>query len=150
MSAWSDRYCCSPTAGFRAPATTTIARHTISAPVHYRETADRSECSPSPARRTGVTAACAALRRAVYDEVGGLSHTFPRSFNDVDLAFKLTSRGYRIIWTPFAELSHFESLTRDPTVAEIEVRNLYERWEMYMAHEPYARGIDQWWTSMPI
>lgn len=100
--------------------------------------------------RTGVTAACAALRREVYDEVGGMSTTFPRSFNDVDLGFKLIHNGYRIIWTPFAQLYHFESLTRDPTVSESEVDALFERWGVVLEHEPYAKGIDQWWTSMPI
>ena len=100
--------------------------------------------------RTGVTGACAALRREVYEEVGGLSPTFPRSFNDVDLAYKLISAGYRVVWTPFAELYHFESLSRDPRVSEDEVRALYDRWETFMMDEPYARGVDQWWTSMPI
>ena len=75
--------------------------------------------------RTGVTAACAALRRATYDEVGGLSLEFPNSFNDVDLAFKLLLRGLRVIWTPFAQLYHFESLSRDPAVSTEEVLRLY-------------------------
>ncbi len=100
--------------------------------------------------RTGVTAACAAIRRDVYDAVGGLSMAFPRSFNDVDLAFKLLARGYRIIWTPFARLHHFESLSRDPRVSESEVEALFERWGWMMESEPYAKGIDQWWTSMSI
>jgi GT2 family glycosyltransferase len=100
--------------------------------------------------RTGVTAACAAIRREVYEEVGGLSTTFPRSFNDVDLAFKLLKLGYRIIWTPFAILHHFESMTRDPRVESDEVEALYDRWGLMMETEPYAKGIDPWWTSMPI
>lgn len=100
--------------------------------------------------RTGVTAACAALRREVYDEIGGLSMSFPRSFNDVDLAFKLLERGYRIVWTPFARLYHFESLSRDPRVEAEEVNALLDRWGTMMEREPYARGIDQWWTSMPV
>ena len=100
--------------------------------------------------RTGLTAACAAIRREVYDEVGGLSPTFPRSFNDVDLGFKLINHGYRIIWTPFAVLYHFESLTRDPKVDADEVGALFDRWGTTMESEPYAKGVDQWWTSMPI
>jgi glycosyltransferase involved in cell wall biosynthesis len=100
--------------------------------------------------RTGLTAACAALRREVYDEVGGLSTTFPKSFNDVDLGFKLLSRGYRLIWTPFAKLYHFESLTRDPTVSDDEVDAMFDRWGIMLEREPYAKGIDQWWTSMSI
>jgi GT2 family glycosyltransferase len=100
--------------------------------------------------RTGLTAACAAIRRDVFDEIGGLSTSFPRSFNDVDLGFKLLRRGYRLIWTPFAQLYHFESLTRDPTVSVDEVDALFDRWGATLEEEPYAKGIDAWWTSMPI
>ena len=96
--------------------------------------------------RTGVTAACAALRREVYDQVGGLSNSFPRSFNDVDLGFKLLLAGYRIIWTPFAELYHFESLTRNPTVDSAEVNALYARWSWMLKSDAYVREADAWWS----
>lgn len=77
---------------------------------------------------SGVTGAAAMCRRAVYDEVGGLSVTFPNCFNDVDFAFKILEKGYRILWTPFARLYHFESATRDATVDQKELMLLMDRW----------------------
>jgi len=59
-----------------------------------------------------VTAACLLTRRQVFDEVQGFDEEYPLSFNDVDFCLKIRQRGYRIIWTPHAELLHFESKTR--------------------------------------
>lgn len=81
-----------------------------------------------PSERSGATFAAVAIRRKVFETVGGLSEGFPRAFNDVDFGNKLRRNEYRIIFTPKAILHHFESLTRDPRVEEFEVRYLYQRW----------------------
>jgi GT2 family glycosyltransferase len=60
-----------------------------------------------------VTAACLVLRKAVFEEAGGLDALrLPVAFNDVDLCLKIRALGYRILWTPFARLYHFESASR--------------------------------------
>jgi GT2 family glycosyltransferase len=66
------------------------------------------------ARNTSaVTAACLAMRRTVFDEVGGFDEQhLPVAFNDVDLCLKVGQRGYQIICTPQAELTHLESISR--------------------------------------
>jgi GT2 family glycosyltransferase len=62
---------------------------------------------------SAVTGACAAIRRAVFFEVGGLDEVdLPRTFNDVDLCLRLGDYGYRVVWTPYAELFHLESVSR--------------------------------------
>ena len=61
---------------------------------------------------SAVTGACLMIRKSVFDEVGGFDPGYPLSFNDIDLCLKIRERGYLIIWTPFAELYHFESKTR--------------------------------------
>jgi GT2 family glycosyltransferase len=62
---------------------------------------------------SAVTGACLAIRRAVFDEIGGLdAEAFPVAFNDIDLCFRARAHGYRVIWTPHAELFHLESATR--------------------------------------
>ena len=61
---------------------------------------------------SAVTAACLMTRRAVFEEVGGFDEEFGLDFNDIDLCLRLGRRGYRIVWTPYAELYHFESKTR--------------------------------------
>jgi GT2 family glycosyltransferase len=60
-----------------------------------------------------VTAACLAVRKSVYEEIGGLDAVNLRvAFNDVDFCLKLLKAGYRNVFTPHALLYHHESLSR--------------------------------------
>ena len=60
-----------------------------------------------------VTAACLAVRKSVYEEVGGLDAVNLKvAFNDVDFCLKLLKAGYRNVFTPHALLYHHESLSR--------------------------------------
>jgi GT2 family glycosyltransferase len=63
---------------------------------------------------SAVTAACLMLRREVFEEVGGLDERYILAFNDVDICVRIRQKGYRIVWTPFAELTHHETKTRGP------------------------------------
>lgn len=88
----------------------------------------------------GVTAACALMPTAVFFEAGGFTGLLPGNFNDVDLCMKVTWLGYKIYWTPHAELYHFESKTRDATVMNFEVDVNWGRWANRMhdaAYWPY-------------
>jgi GT2 family glycosyltransferase len=59
---------------------------------------------------SAVTGACAAIRREVFFEVGGLDEVnLAMAFNDIDLCLRVGDYGYRVVWTPFAELFHLES-----------------------------------------
>lgn len=77
---------------------------------------------------SGVTAACAAFRRGVYEEVGGLSEALPRNYNDVDMCLKIRQRGYRILWIGSSVLYHFESKTRESGIEQWERDFLARRW----------------------
>lgn len=61
---------------------------------------------------SAVTGACLMVRRNVFEEVGGFDERFLLAYNDFDLCLRVRQRGWQIIWTPFAELYHFESKTR--------------------------------------
>lgn len=62
---------------------------------------------------SAVTAACMAISRNAFLDVGGFDEVhLPVAFNDVDLCLRLLARGYRNIFTPFAELIHHEFATR--------------------------------------
>lgn len=61
---------------------------------------------------SAVTAACMVLRKKAYLEIGGFDEELGLVFNDVDLCLRLGERGYRNLWTPFATLYHYESVTR--------------------------------------
>ena len=87
---------------------------------------------------SGITGACAAIPRDKYFQVGGFSTAFPHSFNDVDFAFKVLEYGYRIIWTPFAKLFHFESLSRNPAVNDYEYHRLMDRWGRHFGRDKYT------------
>jgi GT2 family glycosyltransferase len=70
---------------------------------------------------SAVTAACMVLRREVFDEVGGLDEThLPIAYNDVDLCLRIREKGYRVLWTPYAELYHHESASRGSDSAPTE------------------------------
>lgn len=88
---------------------------------------------------SGLTGAAMMCRRDVYEKVGGFSVAFPNCFNDVDFCFKILEAGYRIIWSPFARLYHFESLSRDSRVDERELKRLSDRWGRYFDDDRFCR-----------
>lgn len=59
-----------------------------------------------------VTGACIAIRRAVYQAVGGMDEAFPTTWNDIDLCQRVRRAGLRVVWTPHAVLTHLEGETR--------------------------------------
>lgn len=91
---------------------------------------------------SAVTGACLMVRRELFDAVGGLDERLPIEFNDVDFCLRLTQRGYRNVWTPFAELYHHESASR--TLGNISARQMREdgiaymtrRWQDLLQNDP--------------
>jgi GT2 family glycosyltransferase len=79
-----------------------------------------------------VTAACLAMQRHLFERLGGFNEEDVKiAFNDVDLCVRIRQAGYRIIWTPFAQLVHHESKSRGSDVAP-ERRERFQREEAYM------------------
>ena len=75
--------------------------------------------------------------RAVFDAVGGLSLTLPINYNDVDYCLKLRYRGWRVVFTPEAQLYHYETSSRP--IAEVdtaELDQLHGRWLDYRVNDP--------------
>ena len=52
------------------------------------------------------------VKKSLYEEVGGLEEEFVISLNDVDFCLKIREKGYLNVFTPFAELYHYESISR--------------------------------------
>lgn len=94
---------------------------------------------------SAVTAACVMIPKRVWDKVHGLDESFEVAFNDVDLCMRIRKAGYLIVWTPYAELYHYESKSRgcEDTPEkkkrfEGEVRRFQERWSKELeAGDPY-------------
>ncbi len=61
---------------------------------------------------TAMITACAAIRRSIYQRVGGMDESLPVACNDLDLCLRVAELGYRNVLTPHAELYHHESASR--------------------------------------
>ncbi len=61
---------------------------------------------------SAVTAACMMIKSAVFKAVDGFDEELKVAFNDIDLCMKVRSKGEKIIFTPYAELYHYESKSR--------------------------------------
>lgn len=61
---------------------------------------------------SAVTAACMMTKKSAWEKVGGMEERLAVAYNDIDYCLKLQEAGYRIVFTPYAELTHYESKTR--------------------------------------
>jgi GT2 family glycosyltransferase len=103
----------------------------------------------TPRNVSAVTAACLAMRKSVYQEVGGLdAERLAVAFNDVDLCLKIRKAGYDIVWTPFAELYHHESASRgedrapaDQARFNAEIATMRERWGKALESDPFYNAV---------
>ncbi len=94
---------------------------------------------------TAVTGACLMVKKRLFQEVGGLDEGFVVSLNDVDFCLKLREKGLLNVFTPFAELFHYESASRgaDDTGEkarryEKESERFREKWKAALeAGDPY-------------
>ena len=87
---------------------------------------------------SAVTAACLATRRSVVAEIGGFDECFATDYNDIDFCLKIREAGYRIAYTPYAELFHFESVSINRTGQDFdEVSRFGEKWGHILARDPH-------------
>ena len=91
---------------------------------------------------TALTGACVAVRRSVFEEVGGFSEAFPMNYNDVDFSLKIGRLGLRRVWLARCVLFHFESVTRSNAVHDEEKKRIVRRWGNYLVvRERYSNGV---------
>lgn len=91
---------------------------------------------------SAVTAACMLIRKKYFDELNGFDSDLSRSWQDVDLCLRLVAKGRRVIYTPHAQLRHYEGGTRgrrDRTNDETRCRLLFrEKHKLYIQQgDPY-------------
>jgi GT2 family glycosyltransferase len=87
---------------------------------------------------SAITGACLMSRRAVFDEIGGFDEHFPIDFNDVDYCLRLRRAGYRIVYTPYAQLYHHESASFGPRVQDpAGIAEMRRRWGAVLDADPY-------------
>jgi glycosyltransferase involved in cell wall biosynthesis len=84
---------------------------------------------------SAVTGACMVVCRSAFADVGGFnSADLPASFSDVDFCLRLRERGYRIIFTPFAELIHHVSASRGKDSALRQSEQFPVEFDYMIAH----------------
>jgi GT2 family glycosyltransferase len=96
-----------------------------------------------PQELSAVTGACMLVRRSAFDAVGGFDEDLPVAFNDIDFCIRLRLAGWRIVWTPDAELYHHESVSRgkEDTPEKHqrfldEVARMAKRWDGVLQTDP--------------
>lgn len=104
---------------------------------------------------SAVTGACLVTKRDLYLRVGGLNEKhLPVGFNDVDYCLKVREAGYKVVWTPHAELYHHESASRKEDksperirVAKSEVAYMRRRWPKEMRYDPFYNANFSYFRS---
>jgi GT2 family glycosyltransferase len=85
-----------------------------------------------------VTGACMMTRREVFNEVGGFDERFFVDFNDIDFCLSVFSRGYRVVYTPYCDLYHFDQSTLSNRIQDPEQLRLFtQKWGKYIKNDPY-------------
>jgi len=77
---------------------------------------------------SAVSAACMMSRRQVFEELDGFDEAFAVEFADVDYCLRLRHAGYRVVYTPHAELVHHESHTKGTSGSYHDSRTFLSKW----------------------
>lgn len=86
-----------------------------------------------------VTAACLMTKREIYEEIEGFDEDFAVAFNDIDFCMKIREKGYLVVFTPFAELYHYESKSRGLEDSHEKVRRF--NGETYKFQEKWKKEL---------
>ncbi|HEY3323597.1 MAG TPA: glycosyltransferase [Planctomycetota bacterium] len=83
-----------------------------------------------------VTGACLMTRADVFKSVGGFAEKFHLNYNDVDYCLRVIESGKRIVYTPYAELYHYESVSK-AGVGQDELAAFKSVWAKKWPRDPY-------------
>ena len=99
---------------------------------------------------SAVTAACLMIKKEIFENVNGFDEeNLPIAYNDVDLCLKTRELGFLVVYTPYSELYHYESLSRgddrelkktDPEKYKRVIREreyMIRKWKKYIENDPY-------------
>ena len=87
---------------------------------------------------SALTAACLATRKSVIHEVGGFDTRLAIDFNDIDLCLRMRRSHYRLVYTPFSEVVHFENASEERTSQNpCEIMLFKSRWQEIIERDPY-------------
>ena len=91
-----------------------------------------------------VTAACLLATKQAFEAVGGMDEEFAVAFNDVDFCLRVRNCGYQVLFTPYAQCYHHESVSRGADTSgekkerfERERQRLKNRFGDSLLHDPF-------------
>jgi O-antigen biosynthesis protein len=112
---------------------------------------------------SGVTGACLATRRTIFESHGGFDEALGIDLNDIDYCLRLQESGLRVLYESAAELIHHESPSRGTAGDVRDIVHFIDRWKAsILAGDPYLnphltrmdsscalRGPneEEWWKS---
>jgi GT2 family glycosyltransferase len=94
---------------------------------------------------SAVTGNCMMTKRSIFQKVGGFDESFTVAFGDIDFCLKVREKGSLIVYTPYAELYHrdslhggYESAPEKQLRVVKEVEYFQEKWKDALAKgDPY-------------
>src|SRR3990170_8700755 len=94
---------------------------------------------------SAVTAACMLTRRSYFNQVGGFDEDhLNEAYNDVDYCLKLREKGYRVVYTPYAALYHYEGGSRGKSVPAKNEYYFRKRWGHIVSDPYYNPNVEGW------
>ncbi len=88
----------------------------------------------APGSVLAVCGACMYIRRSLLDRIGRFDEAYGMGYEDVDFCLRAWREGFRVVYSPHAELYHYESISRGTEQGERELasqRLFWERWESF-------------------
>ncbi len=104
---------------------------------------------------SAVTAALMIVKRSVFEKAGGFDESLAVAFNDVDLCLKIRKEGCLVVYDPFAQATHHESISRGDEYTKDKAERyrreaslMKERWASYYEEgDPYYNpnlSLERW------
>lgn len=87
-----------------------------------------------PRNVTAVTGACMAISRTTLDKIGLFDDNFIICGSDVEICLRAYHAGLRNLYTPFTQLSHLESKTRDTYIPDIDFQLSQKTYQEFWDH----------------
>lgn len=90
---------------------------------------------------SAVTAACMMIKKSLYEKLNGLDEAFGVAYNDVDFCLRIRAAGYLNVFTPYAELYHYESKSRG--AEDTKEKKLRFQREVEMFKKRWKKELEQ-------
>lgn len=97
-----------------------------------------------------VTGACMAVRKDVFEEIGGFNEDLALCGNDVEFCLRVRNYGYRVVYTPYVRLKHWEAATRGSVIPQKDFITSFYHYKKFLQNgDPYYSQNLSYWHTIP-